>query len=111
MLLRSPITPHEHETNLDIVMWGVEHLDIPTTMQGLTVGPPAPEEIERAGRAIGRELEPSEVVGFESGGRRFFVVAFGYKILENTLDIFESSLEYFAGTDPSRSLGELLYRS
>jgi len=110
MLLRSPRSP-EAAMNIDIVLWGVEYLDVATSLQGLTIVSPTREDVARAGQAMGGEVALSHVHCFASEGRRFVVVAAGYKVLRNDLDIFESSLEYFAGTDPSRDLGEVLAHS
>jgi len=107
MLLRSPKSP-DVAMNVDIVLWGVEYLDLATSLEGLTITSPSREEVTRAGQAMGNTVDPSQVHCFASGDRRFVVVAVGFKVLRNDLDIFESSLEYFAGTDQSRDLGEIL---
>lgn len=110
MLLRSPKSP-DVAMNFDIVLWGVEYIDLATSLQGLSITSPTCEDVTRAGQAMGYTVDPSHVHCFASGDRRFVVVAHGYKVLRNDLDIFESSLEYFAGTDPSRNLGEILAHS
>lgn len=110
MLLRSPRSS-EVATNLDIVLWGVEYLELATSLQGLAIISSTPEDVARASLMLGSELDPSHVRCFASEGRRFVLVAAGYKVLKNDLDIFESSLEYFAGTDASRNLGEILAHS
>ena len=107
MLLRSPKSL-EVAMNVDIVLWGVEYLDLATSLQGLMITTPTREDVTRAGRALGSTVDASQVHCFSSEDRRFVVVASGYKVLRNDLDIFESSLEYFAGTDPSRNVGEVL---
>jgi hypothetical protein len=110
MLLRSPKSP-DAEANVDIVMWGVEYLDLPTSLDGVKMAPASREDVGRAERALGRALDPSQVFCLLSGDRRFLVVAAGFKVLRNDLDIFDSSLEYFAGTDPGRALGTVLAHS
>jgi hypothetical protein len=110
MLLRSPKSP-DAGTNLDIVMWGVEYLDLATSLDGVRMASASCEEVGRAERALGKPLDPSQVFGLISGDRRFLVVAAGFKVLENDLDIFDSSLEYFAGSDPSRTRGTVLAHS
>ncbi len=110
MLLRSPASP-EIAMNVDVVLWGVEYLDMVTSLQGLTIVSPSDEDVTRAREAIGREIDTSHVRRFESQGRRFVVVASGFKVIRNNLDIFESSLTYFGATDPPRDLGEVLARS
>jgi hypothetical protein len=110
MLLRSPRSL-DIETNVDIVIWGVEYLDLATSLDGVAMVPASVEEIGRAERALGRALDASHVFCLISGDRRFLVVAAGFKVLENELDIFDSSLESFAGTDPARALGTVLAHS
>jgi hypothetical protein len=110
MLLRSPKSP-DLPMNVDIVMWGVEYLDLATTLVEVAMTAPSVEEFTRAEQVVGRDLDPSQVHCFASGERRFVVVAAGFKVLTNDLDIFDSSLEYFAGTDPARDLGMVLAHS
>lgn len=107
VLIRSPSTP-DISTNVDLVFWGVEFISIPTSFDGL--------QIVRgvSTKDAGFEFSPStngEVFLIETAGRRFVVVAAGCKVLENALDIFESSLEGFAATDENRDLGEVLAHS
>ncbi len=92
-LIRSPRKP-DIATNVDIVFWGVERLDLPTNLDGLQMS----------------KGDDDEFI-IESGGQRFVVVADGCKVLENGLDIFESSLEGFASTDDERDLGNVLAHS
>jgi hypothetical protein len=110
MLIRSPKS-FEFKTNVDIVMWGVEYLDLPTSLDGVTMASASLEELGRAEQSLGRKLGSSQVFCFISGDSHFLVVAAGFKILENDLDIFDSSLEYFAGTDSSRELGAVIAHS
>jgi hypothetical protein len=44
---------------------------------------------------VGKAVPRNQVFVIESGGRRYVVVAAAVKVLENDLDIFESSLERF----------------
>lgn len=110
LLLRSPGSP-DAGSNVDIVMWGVEYLDLPTSLDGVAMASASAEELGRAERALGKAVDGSRVFCLVSGDRRSVVVAGGFKVLENELDPFESSLEYFAGTDPARALGTLLAHS
>jgi len=110
MLLRSPQSPDESE-NIDVVFWNVQYLEIPTALDGLTLTVAVEGEVERVVEILGRKPEHSSVHCLISGGRRFLVVAGGYKVLKNELDIFESSLEYFAATATDRDLGEVLSHS
>lgn len=110
MLLRSPKSS-DSEANVDIVMWDVEYLDLTTSLDGVKMAQASCEDLGRAERALGRTPDSSQVFCFLSGDRRFIVVAAGFKVLRNDLDIFDSSLEYFAGTRPARALGTVLAHS
>lgn len=111
LLLRSPQTPGI-PTNIDIVIWGVEYLDLASMLDGVELAPAVGADLERAEKFVGRKLErSSKAFCLISGDRRSLVVASGFKVLENTLDVFESSLEYFAGTDSARDLGTILAHS
>jgi hypothetical protein len=110
LLLRSSKSP-EAETNVDIVMCGVEYIDLATSLDGVKMVPASDEELRRAEQALRRAPDASQVFCFLSGARRFLVVAAGFKVLRNALDIFDSSLEYFAATDPARPLGSVLAHS
>ena len=107
VLIRSPSTP-DISTNVDLVFWGVEFVSLPTSFDGL--------EIDRgeSTKQAGSEFSPSangEVFLIDTGGKKFAVVAAGCKVLENALNIFESSLEGFSATDQNRDLGEVLAHS
>ena len=92
-LIRSPRKP-DTATNIDVIFWGVERLNLPTNFDGL-----------RISKGGGNEFV------IETKEKRFVVVAGGCKVLENELDIFESSLEGFAATDETRDLGSVLAHS
>lgn len=110
MLLRSPKSP-EAGDNLDIVFWGVEYLGLATSLDGVKLAPASTEDHASAEWALGKTLDPSRVYCLISGDQHFIVVAAGFKVLRNDLDIFDSSLEYFAGTDPARTPGIVLAHS
>lgn len=110
MLLRSPKSP-EVAKNIDIVFWGVEFVGIPTALDTVELA-----LVEKDEKVIGEFLpvkthEAANVYRLVSRERQYFVVAGGFKVLENELDIFDSSLEYFGGPDPARNLGEVLSHS
>lgn len=93
LLIRSPQTP-DISTNVDIVFWGVDRVDLPTAFNGL-------ELIKRG--------EEDFSIGTDSG--EYSILASGCKVLENELDIFESSLESFASSEAEKDLGNVLAQS
>lgn len=104
LLLRSPRSP-DVSKNIDIVFWGVQYIGIPTALAGIEIDEATTGDMQLAEQMLGRALDSSDVRPIVSRERRYLIVASGFKVLENELDIFESSLEYFAGSDPNRNLG------
>ena len=107
LLIRSPATP-EITSNIDVIFWGVEFVSMPTTLNGLAI------ERRSDGKDIGIPISPSpngERFLIQSDGKCFAVVVAGFKVLENSLDIFDSSLEGFAATQAGRDLGNVLAHS
>ena len=110
LLVRSPAAPGIAD-NVDMIFWGVEYLGIPSTLHGVELGGSAAGDVAAIRQVLGKDCDPGDIHTLTSGGHRFVVVAAGYRVLRNNLDIFESSLEYFAATDPNRNLGEVLVHS
>lgn len=107
LLIRSPATP-DIPTNIDVVFWGVEFVSVPTAFIGLTI------ERSFEGSDIRILITPSpngEKFVVASHGTQYVIVAAGCKVLENSLDIFDSSLEGFAATQSDRDLGNVLAHS
>ena len=104
-LIRSPRSP-DISTNVDLVFWGVEYLSVPSTFDGIAM--------TKADAMAANGFTPSsngDVFVIETSGESFVIVAAGCKVLENGMDIFESSLEGFAATDENRDLGNVLAHS
>lgn len=110
MLMRSPMAPGVAE-NIDIFLWGVEYLDLPTGLDGLSIASATAEEATQIAQLLPSRIRLPRVFCFESNGHRFLVAAWGFKVLQNQLDIFQSSLEYFAGTDPQLDRGKVIAQS
>ena len=103
LLLRSPASPEER-TNIDLVFWGVAFLALPTTLNGLVLERNAPEN----GPVTPEPYSAFEVV---SEGQRHRVEAVGFKVLENELDIFDSSLVSSWSSPSRKDLGQTLVHS
>jgi len=110
LLLRSPKSD-EFATNVDVCFWRVEYIAIPAMFAGIQIHEMLESERRGVESMLGRAFDKSSGHCVMSFAKRYLVVAAGFKVLENTLDIFESSLEYFAATDPKRDLGEILATS
>lgn len=105
MLLRSPRGP-DVLTNIDVVFWGVEYLEMPSNLNGL-------ELLEESSTARECKWEcntGTKPFTLRSSNNNYVVVAAGCKVLENRLDIFESSLEGFSTSSAQRDrdIGEVL---
>ncbi|HEY5312920.1 MAG TPA: hypothetical protein VIK18_10395 [Pirellulales bacterium] len=110
LLLRSPKSP-EVAKNIDIVFWGVEYIGIPAALDGIELAQVEKDDKARRELLPGESREAANVYRLASSQTQYFVVASGFKVLENELDIFDSSLEYFGAPDPARDLGEVLSHS
>ena len=91
LLLRSP-KDAAHKSNVDIAFFGVEYLELPTALDGLSIGEPTEHECRRVSEMTGSAPPKNRILVLESGGRRHLIVAVAYKVSENDLDIFTSSL-------------------
>jgi hypothetical protein len=110
MLIRSPISP-DNSTNIDIIFHAVDHLNIPTCFRGLDLTNVACSEAVQAG-VPPDELDPSSTVfRLETEGRSYYIVAFACRVLENELELLDSSLAEPWEIEPRQDLGRLLARS
>lgn len=91
LLIRSPKS-QDHATNLDLIFVGVDYLAVPKSMNGISIVPANQAELEFASAFAGSH---SQVIVLETGGKRHTVVAAKFRVFENDLDLFESSLESF----------------
>ncbi len=101
LLLRSPASSDDPD-NIDVVLVGVETLEIPTRMHGLTIT--GPEPLER------RPGDPISIFRLTSEGNEFRVTAVACRVYKNRLGLMDSSLEYFGPDDPADP-GEILCHS
>lgn len=90
LLIRSPKS-QDHDTNLDLIFVGVDYLALPKSMDGISIVPPNEAEL----RFASEFRKESQRIVLESAGQRHLVIAAKFQVSENTLDLFESSLESF----------------
>lgn len=110
LLIRSPKST-QHCSNIDIVFWGVEYIEIPSFLKSVKLTENTTRDIEKAETLIGKSVEASSVFIVESETGKYLIIAGGFKVLRNNLDLFESSLELFSGSDPIKDPGEVLAHS
>jgi len=94
LLIRSPKT-EEFQTNIDIIFFGVSYLNLPTTMHGISLCESSVEEVNNIQLVFPNKSDTDKVFVLSSLNNKYMVVAKSCKILENELDIFETSLEIF----------------
>ena len=79
--------------NIDIIFSGVEYMELPDILEDLVLDSPTEEELAYlAGRCRFFSVE-SKCHVLVAGGRRYYVVAGGPHVEENTLPLFTSFLE------------------
>jgi hypothetical protein len=104
LLLRSPMSP-DLNTNVDLQFWGVEFVRLPTVMHGIRLRLANDDEKTSVAGRYAPECNGSVFSCDEDGAA--IVIAAGCRVLENAMDIFESSL--FSIHDPEdRPLGTVL---
>jgi len=109
MLLRSPRTP-DIKTNIDVVFWGVEFIEIATVLAGIEITAGTADHAVLAAR-LHDSIGTCDVYRIVSVGKRYLAVAQGFQVLENVLDIFESTLVNFSADRPIEEYGVVLAHS
>jgi hypothetical protein len=94
LLLRSPKCPGI-DTNIDIKFFGVSYLNIPTIIRGCSIVEANSEEIETIHSLFPNRSDATEIFIIASAGNRYSIVAVAYKISENELDIFQTTLDLY----------------
>jgi len=95
MLIRSPHGADD-PMNFDILFFGVEYVDLASTMKGVSFDQPTDRDYEAVAQRMGKSVQiPKKLFVIVSSGIRYYVVAAYMNVQENQLDFMESSLEYF----------------
>ena len=110
LLLRS-LGSAEVGKNIDVVFAGVEFLQLPLTLRGLKLAQASAKETARVIGSLTRVGESCYIYSLRSGPRRYYVAASAFKVLENDLDPFESSLESVSAAEEGKELGKILVHS
>jgi len=79
--------------NIDIICVGVEYVAAPRFLRNMQIAQPTVDEVCDLEEMLGKPLKPSAVRIFAASGKRFPVVAAGFKIDENENDIFDSPFD------------------
>jgi hypothetical protein len=110
MLVRSPRTP-VIELNIDVVFWGVEFIGIPTVLVGIEIDTAAPDQAKATGTQLRKSVEAGHVYSLATADERYVVIARGFKVFQNALDIFDSTLVDFTIDRPLEEYGIVLAHS
>lgn len=111
MLLRSPRTP-DIETNIDVVFWGVEFVELPTSLLGIEIIAASSGDASDLRARLKRNVEPGGLFRVVSSGNSYVVVASGFTVFQNMLDIFDSTVICFPAEDrPREDYGTILAHS
>ncbi|MFN7873788.1 MAG: hypothetical protein ACK5PB_00625 [Pirellula sp.] len=105
LLVRSPRAP-EVATNIDLVFWGVKAIKLETIVKGVDI---APDNSNVSDDALAKYIE-NGYTKFVLDGKGSYVIASGMKVLENEMDIFESSLTSFNDNE-TPDIGRVLVQS
>ena len=110
MLIRSP-RPKLGMTNLDIIFYGVEYVEIVQLLgNGLRFVEPTESETAKVKERLGSRLRPgwAKLFALKSGNQRYLVAASEVQVVENQLDIDESVLD-LAFQGKTSELGTIIY--
>jgi hypothetical protein len=110
MLVRSPRTP-DLSSNIDVVFWGVEFVEIATALIGVEIELATHAQLAAIAARCKDIANRGNVYVVSSENKQYGVVAAGFKVLQNTLDIFDSTLLYFGRDRPSEEYGTVLAHS
>lgn len=105
LLVRSPQSP-EAATNIDLVFWGVKTFCLDTILRGVDVRAAGVKDIQAMDLGD-YAAAGGKVFLLSADGRTAYVVSGGMKVLENDLDIFDSSLHSPQDVE-NRNLGQTL---
>lgn len=109
LLLRSPRTGNE-TNNLDVVFWGVKHVCLPSILDELSLRLATTEEANRLSDMITTD-SGVPVFRVQASDGSGVVVADGCKVMQNELEIFDSSLVYFDRDRPKDEYGVVIVQS
>ncbi|GAA4055566.1 hypothetical protein GCM10022409_48520 [Hymenobacter glaciei] len=92
LLLRSDKIGNEDGFNIDIIFSGVEYLQMPSLLNGLSIYRDSEKKFgyKKVDWMLGKKL--ASVFNIKSGGDDYYIVAFDFIVFQNKLAFGESSL-------------------
>jgi hypothetical protein len=95
LLIRSPKTD-KFNKNIDVIFRGVKLMDIITSLDEVKFEKPQKNDFQSLNPIWFKDDSPYELYILASENRRNKIVAVGIQVIENNLDLFETSLEFFS---------------
>ena len=92
LLIRSPKN-ETHNTNIDLLLTGVEYISIPRTMKKIQISEPTIIEQLEIEKILGKKINIASIFVISSSNSKFLIVASSMRFDENELDIFESPFD------------------
>ena len=93
LLIRSPKGANA-ATNIDLVFVGVEYVAAPRYLRNLEIAEPTQDELRSVEEILDKRLLASAVHILIASGKRYPIVAAGFKVDENVNDIFDSPFDH-----------------
>jgi hypothetical protein len=90
LLLRSPKGTPIPERNVDIMLAGVDYMDLPADCRTLEIEEASSADVAFAESRMGKPVAQKKVFVFNCDSRRHVVIAVGIKVAETDMDIFET---------------------
>lgn len=88
LLVRS-IKNVDNIKNIDIIFIDVTYVELPYILSNLIIEEAKAEDVLYIKEKINKDIKPENITVLSSNDKRYFVVAFRMKVVENELDMFE----------------------
>lgn len=95
--------------NIDIYIEAVEYLELPFQFDGLRITEATKEDVDYISLKLGKKVPEKEIIVLISENKKYYIVAFRYRILENDLNEDVIPLHYCSGgkVEPDNSIQKI----
>ena len=95
--------------NIDMYIEAVEYLELPFQFHGLRITEVTKEDVDYICMKLGKKVPEKEIIVLISENKKYYIVAFRYKILENDLNEDVIPIDYCLGgvVEPDNSLQKI----
>ena len=84
-------------------------MELPCVLSGVEISRAVPDQVAHVQERLKVNIDIDNIFGIASTSRSFVIVVAGFKIVQNDLEIFDSSLTYFNKPD-RKDVGEVLFQ-